>query len=101
MFGDQLSIKHLESMIPYLLEMLGDTKTMDAARLVLKEMDKIIPCAGDLHVNMHLLDALFFCAEGTVPDAWRFFSFLLFAFFVRTYGLRLRGAISDPQRMRK
>ena len=59
LFGDQLTVDRVASMIPNMMELLGDLKTVEGAKEVLKALSSVFLMMGDLHVNMHFLDAMF------------------------------------------
>mmetsp|Transcript_36880 Transcript_36880/g.99215 ORF Transcript_36880/g.99215 Transcript_36880/m.99215 type:complete len:602 (-) Transcript_36880:155-1960(-) len=71
LFGDQLSVSHVEAMVPYLVEMMGSEYTAGNAREAAKALDSVLRMAGDLHIPMHILDALFRMCYGGFLQAFQ------------------------------
>ena len=65
LYGDQLSISHVESMVKSIMDKMGDMKTAASAHAIIDAMKRVFRLPGDFHVSLHTLDTIFrFCYGG-------------------------------------
>ena len=63
-YGDQLTIKHVHTLADKLLKKAIETDDPESAEAFLRAVDTIYALLGDLHVDMHILAAIFLWVYG-------------------------------------